>query len=75
MSRATGAIHARSLETSAKLKAVDEFLADFRPHSTLEIALKAQVCAVNSYVSELRANGRKIHCSQKGKKFYYRRVC
>ena len=48
--------HAR-LDRSKRLQRVHALLADCREYSTLEIARQARVCAVNSVISELRANG------------------
>ncbi len=50
------------LKTSPRLKRVAAFLSDGKEHSTMEIALSARVCAVNSIVSELRVNGLEISC-------------
>ena len=57
-------MHAASLERSARLRRVRDLLADGREHSTLDIVREAQVCAVNSIVAELRANGLDITCRQ-----------
>ena len=57
-------MHGASLERSPRLQRVLEILLDGREASTLEIALGARVCAVNSCVAELRENGFSIHCRQ-----------
>ena len=57
-------MHAASIGRSPRLRRVADFLADGAEHSTLEIAIGAQVCAVNSCVAELRANGYEIDCRQ-----------
>jgi hypothetical protein len=67
-------MHAASLEKSKRLKRVDEYLSDLRPRSTMEIIQACTVCAVNSIIAELRANGRQIKCHQHNRIFYYRRV-
>ncbi len=67
-----GGMHAARLERSARLQRVDSLLADGAEHSTLEIIRRAQVCAVNAAVAELRANGRRIRCRQEGGVWYYR---
>lgn len=67
-------MNAASLKKSERLKRVDKFLADCRPHTTLEIVQGANVCAVNSIVAELRANGRTINCHRHKDKWFYRRV-
>ena len=53
--------HAR-LETSERLARVHEVLLDGEEHSTLDIARRAGVCAVNSCVAELRECGAEIGC-------------
>ncbi|MYE06685.1 MAG: hypothetical protein F4Y04_05600 [Chloroflexi bacterium] len=57
-------MHGASLESSFRLQRVLEALLDGGERSTLEIALGAQVCAVNSCVAELRTNGFKVDCRQ-----------
>ena len=58
------AMHAAKLAQSSRLQRVLHVLLDGREHSTQEIVLAAQVCAVNSIIAELRANGFTIHCRQ-----------
>lgn len=67
-------MHSASIDRSPRLKRVDELLADGQEHTTLDIVRKAGVCAVNSCISELRANGRVISCRRVGDIWYYRRV-
>ena len=57
-------MNAACLNRSARLQRVHGLLADGREYSTLEIVDAARVCAVNSIVSELRANGAAIDCRQ-----------
>ena len=57
-------MRAARLDRSARLQRVHELLRDGREHSTLEIVTAARVCAVNSIVAELRANGLDIACRQ-----------
>ena len=64
-------MNAAKLERSERLQRVKAFLSDYRPHSTLEIVQKANVCAVNSIVAELRANGESIQCGRRGDRWYY----
>jgi len=45
-----------------------------RPQSTLDIARKAKVCAVNSIVSELRCLGFDIPCHRENGIFYYKLI-
>lgn len=65
-------MHYARIEKSERLKRVKELLQDGRCHSTLNIVQNARVCAVNSCVSELRANGCDIDCQRKGDIWYYR---
>jgi biotin operon repressor len=67
-------MNAAKLSTSDRLQRVRDFLSDNQPHSTLEIVKKANVCAVNSAIAELRANGLKIDCWRRKDRFYYRLV-
>lgn len=55
-------LHAARLDRSDRLRRVPAVLEDGGEHSTLEIVRRAEVCAVSSAVSELRANGRRIAC-------------
>ena len=65
-------MHAAQLSNSERLQRVLDFLRDKQPHSTLEIVRKAKVCAVNSIIAELRANGFDINCQRRGDRWYYR---
>lgn len=67
-------MHAASLDKSPRLKRVDALLADGREYSTREIIAACDVCAVNSIVAELRANGRQIDTRWQGGRCYYRRA-
>lgn len=64
-------MNAAQLAKSDRLRRVKTFLSDHKPHSTLEIVSKANVCAVNSIVAELRANGVPIKCQRRGDRWYY----
>ena len=55
-------MHAARLDTSPRLRAVHALLADGVERSTREIIADAGVCAVNSCIAELRANGAVIAC-------------
>ena len=65
-------MHAARLARSPRLRRVHALLTDGKEHSTLEIVNGAQVCAVNSIVAELRANGADINCRRTGDVWYYR---
>ena len=57
-------MHAARLDQSPRLQRVLAVLADGREYSTLDLVAGARVCAVNSIISELRANGHAISCRQ-----------
>lgn len=64
-------MHAADLTKSKRLQRVADLLADGHEHTTLEIVQAAQVCAVNSIVAELRANGLQILCRRVGDVWVY----
>ncbi|MEZ5571200.1 MAG: hypothetical protein R3E64_04175 [Halioglobus sp.] len=64
-------MHAAQIHKSERLQRVDALLADGNPHSTMEIIEAANVCAVNSIVAELRANGRTISCQRVDDVWFY----
>ena len=53
-------MHSASLSRSQRLQRVHTLLSDGAWHSTRDIVDKARVCAVNSIIAELRANGCRI---------------
>lgn len=57
---------------SNRLKRTLAVLADCEEHTTRDIILNARVCAVNSIVCELRANGIAITCRRERGIWYYR---
>lgn len=57
-----GKIHAAKLEHSPSPQRLNAFLNDGQWHSTREIVHGAEIMAVNSAASELRANGVNIEC-------------
>lgn len=57
-------MHAAALDRSARLQRVRDVLADGDWHSTRDIVVRADVCAVNSCIAELRHGGLVIHCRQ-----------
>ena len=57
-------MHAARLAHSDRLIRVHELMADGVERTTLEIIAGARVCAVNSCIAELRANGAEIACRQ-----------
>ena len=64
-------MNAAKLDKSDRLQRVDALLSSGKQYSTLEIVQKACVCAVNSIIAELRANGRQITCKRFGSAWYY----
>jgi len=67
-----GKIHTARLQNSPRLQRVLRVLSDGQEHTTWEIVMTARVCAVNSAVAELRANGIPVTCRQVGdRKFAY----
>lgn len=75
-------MHAARIETSERLQAVLGLLSRGGRYSTRDIIDETGYCAVNSIVSELRANGYAIDCTPetgivKGRRqsvYYYRLV-
>jgi hypothetical protein len=61
-----------NIDKSDRLKRVADVLAQSGELSTLDIIKKANVCAVNSIVSELRQNGYDITCQRRGEKWFYK---
>ncbi len=68
-------MHAAPL-SSPRLARVLRLLADGKPHTTRDIVRKARVMAVNACISELRAHGAEITCTQvlvkDQRRFFYR---
>lgn len=65
-------LHAARLENSPRLQRVLDVLMTGRALSTLDIVVEAGVCAVNSCIAELRANGYDIRCWREGDVWLYR---
>jgi len=55
-------MHNAKLKTSGRLQRVFAVLSGGEPKTTRQIIREGRCCAVNSIVSELRANGVKIEC-------------
>lgn len=66
-------MNAAKLDKSDRLKRVDRLLSDGLAHSTMAIIMFADVCAVNSIIAELRANGMAISCQRIGNIWYYKK--
>ena len=67
-------MHAAKVDSSARLQRVLDVLLDYQPHTTRDIIRRAFCCAVNSCISELRANGYDIACKQIGRGRYEYRL-
>jgi biotin operon repressor len=63
---------AARIENSQRLQRVSRLLSDGREYTTLDIVIGASVCAVNSCIAELRANGYDIRCRRHGDLWFYR---
>ena len=68
-------MHAAKLDKSDRLKRTVKAMVHARERgaelSTRGIMREANVCAVNSVISELRANGFNITAKRRGKYWYY----
>ena len=65
-------MHHAKLNKSDRLQRVLKLLEkSIKPQSTRQIIKKANVCAVNSIVSELRENHRKIRCQRVKNVWFY----
>ena len=60
-----------AFESSKRLQKVFQVLSDGLPHSTMNIIQKANVCAVNSIIAELRENGFSIKCHRDKNIWFY----
>ncbi len=69
------AIHAARIEESDRLRRVLGLLSDGNWHGTWDISQAAKVCAVNTIITELRANGIRIEtrCVGRGR-YEYQKV-
>ena len=65
-------MNAAHLSKSDRLQRVFKLLSKGGEYTTLDIIQKASVCAVNSIISELRANGFEINCERRNNKWFYR---
>lgn len=67
-------MHYARLDNSPRLQRVAALLANGQWHTTMEIIVGANVCAVNSAIAELRANGLAIESKRAGDVWSYRLV-
>jgi hypothetical protein len=65
-------MNAASIESSDRLNRVLDLLSQGGEFTTLDIIKEANVCAVNSIISELRQNGFDIACQRRGEKWFYK---
>lgn len=66
------AMHAAKIDDSPRLQKVRDFLRRNGPATTFRIIEQCHVCAVNSIIAELRANGYVITCTAvKGRRGVY----
>ena len=65
-------MHYAHLAKSKRLQRTLRLLSDGQEHSTRDIIRGADVCAVNSVISELRANGIPVRSCVKGGIWFYR---
>jgi hypothetical protein len=66
-------MHAAKIDDSPRLQKVRDFLRRNGSATTLEIIKGCNVCAVNSIIAELRANGFTVTCNAvKGQRGVYR---
>lgn len=68
------------LATSKRLQRLLKFLSDCKPHTTREIFVGANICAVNTAITELRRNGFNVLCRfkeavQDGSRIYEYQLC
>lgn len=65
-------MNAADIDRSERLQKVAKLLGRGGEYTTLDIIQMAGVCAVNSIISELRANGYSIDCQRRANKWFYR---
>jgi hypothetical protein len=65
-------MNAASIESSDRLNRVLDLLSQGSEFTTLDIIKEANVCAVNSIISELRQNGFDIACQRRADKWFYK---
>lgn len=64
-------LHYADLSKSNRLQRVLKTLQDGCQHTTRDLIRKSGQCAINSIVSEIRANGIDVDCERRGNKWYY----
>jgi hypothetical protein len=74
MNREKGKMHYAFIFSSQRLWRVFCFLKSGKWHSTRQIISGAHVCAVNSIMSEIRANGINYEVKREKNIYYYRLI-
>ena len=64
-------MNAAKIESSRRLQRTLSALRTHGELSTRDLIVSANICAVNSVISELRANGFKIESKRRGGHWYY----
>ena len=64
-------MHFARLSSSPRLQRVLRVLSDGQEHSTRDLIREANVCAVNSIVAELRANGLPVRSRMRRRVWFY----
>ena len=64
-------MNAADIRKSKRLQRVHRALSDGQPHSTMDLIRETGHVAINSVVSELRANGAEITCRRRREHFVY----
>lgn len=64
-------MNSANIHKSNRLQRVLSVLMDKKEHTTRDLIRNAKVCAVNSCIAELRANGIQIECERKKNLWYY----
>lgn len=64
-------MHSAKIEKSNRLQRVLKVLWDGKEHTTRDLIKNSGMCAINSIVAEIRANGYSIDCQRRGNRWYY----
>lgn len=64
--------HYAKLSQSPRLQRVRDFLIDGEWHSSRDIIVGANICAISAAISELRYNGCNVDCERRGDVWFYR---
>lgn len=64
-------MHFANLESSDRLQRVLEVLKRGGKFSTMDLIRGSGYCAINSIISEIRANGISVDCKREGNAWFY----